>query len=124
MTTRRAQFRRREEPIQFKIGHPVPFGLIFQFAEYFAESHIRNVLGKIVVYSHPGQVQTFDKDRLVLANDLRREFLARLRQAGLPKLHITRERAGKHLPKRAANQLPFFQRRPTLSPTSQWMFSA
>src|SRR5262249_31584852 len=32
----------------------------------------------IVIVRHPGYVQSFDKDRLVLADDLRREFLKRV----------------------------------------------
>lgn len=63
-----------KEPIQFKIGSPTPSRLVFQFAEYFAKRRICNVLGKIVVLNHAGHVQTFDKDRLVFADDLRREF--------------------------------------------------
>ena len=56
----------------------MPFCLVFQFAEYFAERRINDVLSKIVVLYHPGYVQSFNKDRLVLANDLRREFLKRV----------------------------------------------
>jgi len=78
MATRRAQFRRRKEPIQWKIGSPAPFRLVFQFAEYFTERRINDVLGEIVVLNHPGYVQSFDKDRLVIADDLRREFLKRI----------------------------------------------
>ena len=33
------------------------------------------MFGKIVILYHPGHVQSFDIDRLVLADDLRREFL-------------------------------------------------
>jgi len=36
------------------------------------------VFGKIVILNHPDYVQSFDKDRLVLADDLRREFLKRI----------------------------------------------
>jgi hypothetical protein len=36
------------------------------------------MLGQIVVLNHPGHVQSFDIDRLVLAYDLRREFLKRV----------------------------------------------
>src|SRR5262249_43028039 len=78
MATRRAQFRRREEPIQWKIGPAVPFRLVLQFTEYFSECRINDVLSKIVILRHPGHVQSFDKDRLVLADDLRREFLKRV----------------------------------------------
>ena|SRR5215510_7948500 len=78
MATRRAQFRRRKEPIQFKIGSPIPVRLISQFSEYFAERGIRNVFGKIMVLNHSSHVQPFDKDRLVLADDLRRELLKRV----------------------------------------------
>src|SRR5215510_11622010 len=78
MATRRVQFRRREEPIQWKIGPAVPFRLVLQFTEYFTKCRINDVLSKIVVLNHPGHVQSFDKDRLVLANDLRREFLKRV----------------------------------------------
>src|SRR5215469_3679626 len=78
MATRRTQFRRRKKPIQWKIASAGPFRLVFQFAEYFSERRIRNVLGKIVVLNHPGHVQSFDKDRLVLADDLCREFLKRV----------------------------------------------
>ncbi|HZF39569.1 MAG TPA: hypothetical protein VE715_12145, partial [Blastocatellia bacterium] len=52
--------------------------LIFQLAKYFAERRINNMLSKIVVLNHPGHVQSFDKDRLVLADDLRGEFLKRV----------------------------------------------
>src|SRR5215475_1921002 len=78
MATRRTQLRRRKKPIQWQIGSAVPFRLVFQFAEYFTERRINDVLGKIVVLNHPGHVQSFNKDRLVLANDLRREFLKRV----------------------------------------------
>jgi len=36
------------------------------------------VFGKIVILYHPDYVQSFDKNRLVLADDLRREFLKRI----------------------------------------------
>jgi hypothetical protein len=32
------------------------------------------MFGQIVILNHPSHVQSFDKDRLVLADDLRREF--------------------------------------------------
>jgi len=50
----------------------------FQFPEDLGERRIREMLGKIVILEHPGDVQPFDKDRLVLADELRREFLNRL----------------------------------------------
>src|SRR5262245_32205769 len=76
--TQRTQLRRRKEPIQRKIGSAVPSSLVFQFAEYLPERRIRDVFGKIVILYHPGHVQSFDIDRLVLADDLRREFLKRI----------------------------------------------
>src|SRR5215467_4708054 len=78
MATRRTQLRRWEEPIQWKVGSPVPFGLIFQFAEYFSKRRVNDVFGQIVVLGHPDHVQPFDKDRLVLADDLCGEFLKRV----------------------------------------------
>src|SRR5262249_54913193 len=78
MPTRRAQFRRRKEPFQWRIGSAVPHSLVFQFAEYFPKRRIRDVFGKIVILYHPTHVQSFDIDRLVLADDLRREFLKRI----------------------------------------------
>src|SRR5215468_7754921 len=78
MATRRTQFRRRKELIQRQIDSAIPVRFVFQLPEYFPERRIRNVFGKIVVLNHPGHVQSFDKDRLVLANDLRREFLNRV----------------------------------------------
>ena len=36
------------------------------------------MFGKIVVVNHPSHVQSFDEDRLVLADDLRRELLKRV----------------------------------------------
>src|SRR5262252_4160054 len=78
MATRRTQFRRRKEPIQRQIDSAVPLRLVFQLPEYFPERRIRNVFGQIVVLNHPGHVQSFDRDRLVLADDLRREFLKRV----------------------------------------------
>ncbi len=36
------------------------------------------MFGQIVVLNHPSHVQSFDKDRLVLADDLCREFLKRV----------------------------------------------
>jgi hypothetical protein len=81
MPTRRTQLRRREELIQWKVYSAVPFRLVFQFAEYLPERRIRNVFGKIVILNHPDYVQSFDKDRLVLANDLRGEFLKRVPSA-------------------------------------------
>ena len=78
MPARRTQLRRRKESIQFQIGPSVPGRLVFQFAEYLTERRIRDVSGKIVILYHPGHVQSFDIDRLVLADDLRREFLKRI----------------------------------------------
>src|SRR5262252_3576204 len=78
MTTRRTQLGRWKKPIQWKIGSAVPFRFEFQFAEYFTERRVNDVLSKIVVLNHPGHVQSFDKDRLVLADDLRCEFLKRV----------------------------------------------
>src|SRR5215470_19984595 len=75
MPARRTQLRRRKESIQFQIGSFVPPSLVFQFSEYLPERRIRDVSGKIVILYHPGHVQSFDIDRLVLADDLRREFL-------------------------------------------------
>ena len=75
MPARRTQLRRRKEPIQWKIGSAIPCRLVLQFAEYLTESRVCNVFGQIVVLNHPGYVQSFDKDRLVLADDLRGEFL-------------------------------------------------
>src|SRR5262245_28578614 len=78
MITLRTQLRRRKVPIQWKIGSPIPFRLVFQSTEYFSERRVRNMFGQIVVLNHPGHVQSFDIDRLVLADDLRREFLKRV----------------------------------------------
>src|SRR6516225_8611606 len=78
MPTRRTQLRRRKVPVQWKVGSPVPFRLVFQFTEYFTERRIRNMFGQIVVLNHPGHVQSFDIDRLVLADDPGREFLKRV----------------------------------------------
>lgn len=78
MPTRRTQFRRRKESIQWQIDSSVPYSLIFQFAEYLPERRIRDVFGKIVILYHPDHVQSFDIDRLVLADDLRRKFLKRV----------------------------------------------
>jgi len=78
MPTRRTQLRRRKVPIQWKVGSAVPFRLVFQFAEYFSERRVCNMFGQIVVLNHPGHVQSFDIDRLVLADDLGREFLKRV----------------------------------------------
>jgi len=75
MATRRTQFRRRKEPIQRQIDSAIPVRFVFQLPEYFPERRIRNVFGQIVVLNHPCHVQSFDKDRLVLAYDLCREFL-------------------------------------------------
>src|SRR5215813_15327692 len=78
MTTRRAQLGRREEPIQFKLRSSIPARFVIKFSEDLGERRIREMLGKIVILEHPGDVQPFDKDRLVLADELRREFLNRL----------------------------------------------
>src|SRR5262249_48824593 len=78
MATRRTQFRRRKKSVQWKIGSPIPFRLVLQFAEYFRKRRVSNVLGKIVIFQHPDYVQSFDKDRLVFADDLRSEFLKRI----------------------------------------------
>src|SRR5262249_1367345 len=78
MATRRTQLGRRKKPIQWKIGSAVPFRLVFQFAKYFTKRRIDDVLSKIMVLNHPDHVQSFDKDRLVLADDLCREFLKRV----------------------------------------------
>src|SRR5262244_3146783 len=78
MAARRTQLGRREELIQWEVCPAVPSRLVFQFAEYLGKRRIRDVFGKIVVLNHPGHVQSFDKDRLVLADDLRSEFLKRV----------------------------------------------
>jgi hypothetical protein len=78
MATRRTQLRRRKERIQWQICPAVPGCLVFQFTEYFSERRIRNMFGKIVILNHPRHVQSFHKDRLVLADDPRREFLKRV----------------------------------------------
>src|SRR5215475_15007424 len=78
MSTRRTQFRRRKEPVQWQIGSPIPGRLVFQFAEYFGKRRVSNVPGKIMIFQHPGHVQSFHEDRLVFADDLRRELLKRI----------------------------------------------
>jgi hypothetical protein len=78
MATPRTQLRRRKEPIQRKIGSAVPECLVFQFSEYLSERRINDVFGKIVIPHHSGHVQSFDKDRLVLADDPGRELLKRV----------------------------------------------
>src|SRR5215813_5028929 len=78
MPTRRTQLRRRKEFIQWQVCPAVPSRLVFQFPEYLPERRIRDVFGKIVILYHPGHIQSFDIDRLVLADDLRREFLKRV----------------------------------------------
>src|SRR5215813_7234284 len=78
MPTRRTQLRRRKESIQRKIDSSVPPSLVFQFSEYFPERRVSNVPGKIMIFQHPDYVQSFDKDRLVFADDLRRELLKRI----------------------------------------------
>src|SRR5215468_2575843 len=78
MPARRTQLRRRKESIQWQVCPAVPVRLVFQFAEYFPERRVRDVFGKIVILYHPDYVQSFDIDRLVLADDLRREFLKRV----------------------------------------------
>jgi len=96
-----------------KVGSAAPFRLVFQFPEYFSERRVCDMFGQIVVLNHPGHVQSFDIDRLVLADDLRREFLKRVSsgiadfgvQPGYFKsgfltviaaLHLTRETALKY----------------------------
>jgi hypothetical protein len=78
MATRRTQLGRREELIKMQVCPAVPCRLVFQFAEYLGKRRICDVFSKIVVLNHPGHVQSFDKDRLVLADDLGREFLKRV----------------------------------------------
>jgi len=78
MATRRTQLGRGEETIQLKIRSSVPARLVIEFPKDLGERRIPNVFGKAMILHHPGDVQTFDKDRLVLADDLRREFLNRV----------------------------------------------
>jgi hypothetical protein len=78
MATRRTQLRRRKELIQWKVCPPLPGRLVFQFPEYLPERRVYYVLGKIVILGHPDHVQSFDIDRLVFADDLRRKFLKRI----------------------------------------------
>ncbi len=78
MSTRRTQLRRRKEPLQWQIGSAIPFRLVFQFTEYLGERRVSYVLGKIRMFQHPGYVQSFNKNRLVFADDLRCEFLKRI----------------------------------------------
>src|SRR5262245_35899964 len=59
-------------------NHARSVRFVFQFTEYLAERSIRNVFGKIMVLHHSSHVQSFDKDRLVLADDLCRKILKRV----------------------------------------------
>src|SRR5262245_23126881 len=81
MTTTRTQFGRGIELIQFSIISPIPVGLVFQFPENLAKGRICYMLGQLAILQHPGDVQSFNIDRLVLADDLGREFLNRISTA-------------------------------------------
>ena len=78
-----AQLRGWKESINLEVGSAVPSGLVLKLSKYFSKRRISDLFRKAVVLHHPGNVQSFNKDRLVLAYDLGGEFLNRI-SPGIP----------------------------------------
>jgi hypothetical protein len=75
MTAVTAQFRGREELIQGDEIPPVPSGLVLKLPENFGKRRIAEMFGEFVILEHPGDIQSFDIDGLVLADCHSREFV-------------------------------------------------
>ena len=75
MTAITAQFRGREELIQGDEIPPVPSGLVLKLPEDFGKRRIAEMFGEFVILEHPGDIQSFDIDGLVLADCHSREFV-------------------------------------------------
>ena len=73
MTTIRTTWKRgRTDPVQYSLSHTS--GPCIPVPENLAKRCICYMLGQLAILQHPDDVQSFDIDRLVLADDLGREF--------------------------------------------------
>lgn len=75
MTTNIAQPGTWKESVKLAVCPTVPVGFIFKLPEDLSPGCVCNVFRKAMVFQHPGDIQPFHKDRLVLAYDLRGEFM-------------------------------------------------
>ena len=78
MSATTAQLRGWKEPLNRQIGSAVSSGLVLKLSKYLGEGRISDLFGEAVDVHHSGNVQSFHKDRLVLADDLGGEFLNRI----------------------------------------------
>jgi hypothetical protein len=78
MSATTAQLRGWEESINRQVGSAGPSGLVLKLAKYFSKRRISDLFIEAMVLHHSGNVQSFHKDRLVLADDLGGEFLNRI----------------------------------------------
>jgi len=75
MTTVTAQFRGREELIQGDEIPPVPSSLVHKLPEDFGERRVAEMFGEFAILEHPGDIQSFDIDGLILADCRSHEFV-------------------------------------------------
>jgi hypothetical protein len=75
MTAITAQFRGREELIQRDEIPPVPSSLVLKLPDDFGEGRVAEMFGEFAILEHPGDIQSFDIDGLVLADCRSREFV-------------------------------------------------
>jgi hypothetical protein len=75
MTTDMAHFGRRKELIQLDQLTSVPVRLVLKLPNDFGKRCIGKMFGESMVLEHPDDIQSFDVDRLVLANGLGRELV-------------------------------------------------
>src|SRR5262245_55110141 len=75
MTALTAQFGGRKELIQLDEVSSVPAGLVFQLAKDLGKRGVGQMFGELMILQHPGHIQSFDIDRLVLADGRSREFM-------------------------------------------------
>ena len=75
MTAITAQFRGREELIQGHEIPPIPVRLVLKLPKDFGKRCIAELFGEVVILEHPGDIQSFDIDGLVLADRRSREFV-------------------------------------------------
>lgn len=87
MTAVTAQFRRREELIQWDEVSSVPGRLVLKLPKDFGERRVAEMFGEFVILEHPGDIQSFDIDGLVLADCRSREFV-KVVGANVPNLRV------------------------------------
>jgi hypothetical protein len=75
MTAIAAQLRGWEELIQWDEFPTIPSSLVLKLPEDFTKRRIAEMFGEFVILEHPGDIQSFDIDGLVLADRRSREFM-------------------------------------------------